>query len=106
TATQGNWQSKYGADGYSLAGSVQSLPSYATFTPQNVLQWTYAASSSDPRALRLPNSTQALVAAWYNKPSFSFDVNFTDGNSHQIALYALDWDSTARSEMVKITDTS
>jgi hypothetical protein len=28
TATQGSWQKSYGADGYSLAGGAQSLPSY------------------------------------------------------------------------------
>ncbi|MGA3294041.1 MAG: hypothetical protein ABSE45_08670 [Candidatus Acidiferrales bacterium] len=27
-STQGNWRAKYGAEGYSIASSSQSLPSY------------------------------------------------------------------------------
>jgi hypothetical protein len=33
-------------------------------------------------------------------------VNFTDGNTHQIALYALDWDSTTRAAQFQVTDAS
>src|SRR5437764_5039448 len=36
--------------------------------------------------------------------SFSFDVNFKDGNAHQFAFYAVDWDSTARAETIQILD--
>jgi hypothetical protein len=106
TATQGNWQGKYGADGYSIANYAQSLPSYASFTPENTLMWTWASSTSDVRALKIPNSSVGIASTWYNNPSFSYDVNITDGNTHQIALYALDWDSPggARSETISIVD--
>ncbi len=30
------------------------------------------------------------------------DINLTDGNSHQIAIYALDFDSSARAETISI----
>jgi hypothetical protein len=31
-------------------------------------------------------------------------VNITDGNTHQIALYALDWDTTSRAETITIVE--
>ena len=31
-------------------------------------------------------------------------MNFTDGNTHRFALYALDWDSTTRVETIQIVD--
>jgi predicted RecA/RadA family phage recombinase len=45
-----------------------------------------------------------VASCWYSASSFSFNVNVTDGNSHQIALYALDWDTTARAETITIVD--
>jgi hypothetical protein len=105
-ATQGNWQSKYGTDGYSIANYGQSLPSYASFAPQSALVYTWTASTGDARALKIPNSSLRIASTWYNNPSFSYDVNITDGNMHQVALYALDWDSPggARSETISIVD--
>src|SRR5207248_1594584 len=34
------------------------------------------------------------------------DVNLTDGQSHRLALYALDWDRLGRSERVDVLDAS
>lgn len=101
--TQGSWQGKYGADGYSIASGMQSIPSYATFGPQNQLNWTWAASTSDPRALQAGNGT-AIASTWYNTPAFNFDVNMTDGKSHELTIYALDWDSRGRAETIQIVD--
>ena len=47
TMTQGNWQGKYGTDGYYIANSsAQSLPGYAIFTPQNALLYTWASNTA------------------------------------------------------------
>lgn len=102
--TSGNWQTGYGADGYSLAGSAQKLPSYdPTFTVQGQGTWTWNASTNDPRAPRVPGSSTGIAATWYNASTFSFDVNM--GTSpHQLALYALDWDRQGRSETIQIMD--
>ena len=105
TATKGNWSSLYGADGYSLANANQKLPSYGSSTTvQNQLDWVWASSTTDPRGLEIPGGASALAATWYNPGSFNFDVNLTDGHSHQVAFYAVDWDSTSRSETVQILD--
>ena len=39
TSTQGNWRGVYGADGYSVAGDTQSLPSYALYGLQNSIDY-------------------------------------------------------------------
>jgi hypothetical protein len=103
SVTQGNSQAKYGTDGYSIANGAQSVPSYAQFAAQNQLSWTWAASTSDPRALQAGTSA-ALASTWYNAPVFNFDVNMTDGKSHEFAMYAMDWDSRGRSETIQIVD--
>jgi hypothetical protein len=105
TTTQGAWQSKYGADGYSIANSTyQSLPSYATFTPQGYSVYTWTADTTDPRALAIPGGSGGVASCWTDGETFDFNLNITDGNTHQIALYALDWDSGERAETVTIVD--
>ncbi len=101
TTTEGNSQAGYGIDGYSIPNSTQKLPSYATLAMQNQSSWTWAASTSNPRALNTGNGT-AAASAWYCAPTFSFDVNMVDGKTHQFSVYALDWDGRGRSETVQM----
>src|SRR5712664_430300 len=104
TSTQGSWHGVYGADGYSVANDTQSLPSYASFAVQNQQNYTWTSSTTDPRALQTGSGTGRIASTWYNGSTFTFDVNFTDGTTHRFALYALDWDSTARAESIQIVD--
>jgi hypothetical protein len=104
SSTQGNWHGVYGADGYSLANDTQSLPGYASFAVQNQRNYTWASSTTDPRALQNGSNTGRIASQWFTYSTFTFDVNFTDGKTHQFALYALDWDSTTRAESVQIVD--
>jgi hypothetical protein len=46
----------------------------------------------------------ALAATWFSAPALTFDVNLTDGLSHQLALYLIDWDNKGRSETIQILD--
>jgi alpha-L-rhamnosidase len=94
----------YGADGYSVANDTQSIPSYATFGLQNEQNWTWAASTTDPRALQTGSGTGRIAAAWYLNGTFTVDVNMTDGKLHQFALYAVDWDNNGRVETVQVVD--
>jgi hypothetical protein len=105
-ATQGNWQGEYGADGYAIANSNQALPSYASFAPLNQLNWTWAGSTTDPRDLQTVTPPARIASTWYSSSEFSLDVNLTDGKSHQVAVYALDWDDYqgGRAETVQVVD--
>jgi hypothetical protein len=103
TTTEGSWIGAYGADGYTVVGTSQKAPSYAVATPQNQGSWIWANSTTDKRAQQLANNTGRIAATWY-APAFSIDVNITDGNTHQVAVYALDWDSQNRAESVRVLD--
>src|SRR5712664_278151 len=104
TSTQGSWHGVYGADGYSVANESQSIPNYASFAVQNQGNYIWASSTSDPRALQTGSGTGRIAAIWYRSGTFNFDVNLTDGNPHQFALYALDWDANGRSETIQVVD--
>jgi uncharacterized repeat protein (TIGR01451 family) len=104
TTTQGNWHGVYGANGYSIANDSQSIPSYASFAVQNQLNYTWAATSTDPRALQTGSGSGRIASTWYGNSPFSFDINLTDGNTHQFALYAVDWDARGRTETVQVVD--
>jgi len=103
TTTQGTWLGHYGSDGYDIASvTPANTPKYATFS-ENGSSYTWASSTTDARGLLLPDSTtQRLATTWFSYPSFAFQIDFTDGNSHQLSLYALDWDSQGRSETITV----
>jgi uncharacterized repeat protein (TIGR01451 family) len=106
SATQGTWQGAYGGDGYNVIDAgPPSYPSYATVTPVGTADYVWAASTADPRGLQKPaNPADRIAAAWYAAGGFTVDVNMTDGASHQVALYLLDWDGGNRSERVDVLD--
>jgi len=103
TTTQGNWRGVYGAAGYNVVNDAVNYPSFVTVVPIGQSSYTWVASTADVRALQKSTGTDRLAATWYGS-TFSIDVNVTDGNVHQIALYLLDWDSSSRIEQIDILD--
>ena len=104
STTEGNWIGKYGSLGNDVIGGAASLPSYATITPSSKSNWTWAASTSDPRALQKPGGIGRIAAGWYSSTTFKVDVNLTDGQVHDLELYFVDWDGTSRNEQVQISN--
>jgi hypothetical protein len=104
TATQGNWKGIYGKDGYSIASDATSLPGVATLAISGQTNTTWAASTVDKRALQKAGSTVDRIAACWTGGTFAYDLNLTDGQSHQIALYCLDWPSWSRTQRIDIVD--
>ena len=98
----------YGVDGSDIAGGPQSPANgtltYGSYAVQKQSSWTWATSTSDKRALEVDGQGNRTAATWYGSGTFSFDVNFTDKNSHQVALYVLDWDSKGRGESIQVVD--
>src|SRR5262245_3329086 len=103
--TQGNWKGQYGRDGYVIAADAVSLPGYAEVAQTTPLASVWSSSTTDVRALQKAAGTDRQAAAWYGG-SFSIDVNFTDGQAHDVALYALDWDTQGRVETIQLIDPS
>ena len=42
-----------------------------------------------------------LAACWYSGVTWSMDVAITDGQTHRVALYFLDWDNAGRRQVVQ-----
>ena len=74
-------------------------------TASGQLSYTQAASTTDVRGLQTaPGSSSRLASCYYSADSFTLDLNLTDGKSHQVALYMVDWDSTQRAQSVTVSD--
>jgi len=101
--TQGTWRGVYGVDGAIVVNDSTRLPTYATATT-TAPNWTWAASTSDVRALQKSAGTDRIAATWYTGTSTTLDVNILDGNPHRVSLYVVDWDSSGRSERFELRD--
>ena len=106
TATEGNWIGTYGSQGYDIVGGPSSEPSYVTVTPEAESTCMWTSTSSQEQALEIPNSSNRLAACWFSSNVFTINVDFTDGNTHALALYALDYDDLGRSEQIQIQNAS
>ena len=114
SSTLGSWRSAYGGDGYDIAqdtsGANPVLPSYAQVTLSGASDFTWQSPSTSPYALQDADGSAALEATWYSLTSFDIDVNLTDGEAHEVTLYALDWDAVVgagiqrRDERIDVID--
>ena len=104
SATQGSWTAVYGTEGYGLASLSSAYPSYAQVTIGGQQSWTWMDTTTAVQAVEKPSVPDRIAACWYSNSVFTIDVNITDGATHQLALYALDWDNAGRSETVDMLD--
>jgi len=63
-------------------------------------------TSSTPALQKAGTTTDRIAATWYGSTSFTVSLNLTDGRSHRVAFYFLDWDAAGRAETVEISDAS
>ncbi len=94
TTTQGNWIGVYGTDGYRIINESASIPAYAQVIPSGTSAITWAASTTDVRALQRASGTGRIASTWYSATFFDITVNVTDGQAHDVAFYSLDWDTS------------
>jgi hypothetical protein len=99
----GNWQGVYGSEGYAMAGNATTVSS-AVLSVGGAATTTWSDPSSDPRALRRPDSAQRVAAAYEAPTSFTVDLNFSDTDTHLVSLYFLDWDAMGRNQRVEVLD--
>jgi ELWxxDGT repeat protein len=106
--TQGNWPLHYGADGYALDSERTALPAYASLSITGALTDVYdyivAMSTTDPRALQKPDGSGRLIATWTGDYGMTLDINITDGQTHQVALYMLDAYGNGNSQRLDVFD--
>jgi uncharacterized protein (TIGR03790 family) len=104
TTTQGNWRGVYGSDGYEVVNDAINYPAYAQVSSTGANPYTWTPSSSDLRALERASSSGRIASAWYNWTEMTFDINLTDGQEHQLALYCLDWETAGRALSFEVRD--
>lgn len=106
STTSGNWIGNYGADGYFISqDSSTKTPTYAQMSFTNASSWLWANSPGGWIAPQKPeNPADRIAGQWFSNWNFSINVNLTDGNTHQLALYALDYDSLIRGETINVYD--
>jgi subtilisin family serine protease len=97
TTTQGNWFVSHGVDGYAIHPDMFNIPSFAQFAVTGANNITWAASTTEIRALQRPDGSGRLASAWFGN-TIGFAINLTDGQLHDVAFYALDWDDLGRAE--------
>lgn len=104
TTTQGNWKSAYGGAGYGIVGDSSQQPSYGSFSYKLGTDATWAASTTDPRALLKASSTTDRVAARrYANLHETIDVN-VGATPRDVALYLMEWGSGDYQESVDVID--
>ena len=98
-----------GRDGYDVIGNQLSLPSYARVTTTNTSTLIWKSSTTDLRGLEkaTPGAFDRIAGCWYSPTGqFSININLTDGQTHIVSIYAVDWDNQGRSERVDVIDPS
>ena len=106
---QGGWVTRWGADGYVLADwngttDLVSLPPGVTFTAEQASRYSWAAPTTDVRALQSPDQTDRRARTWHDDNEVRLRLNFTNAYSGNLHLYAVDWDDYARLEDVTVDD--
>jgi hypothetical protein len=82
-----------------------AAPAYATLSLPGSTPYTWLAKTSDVRALEISStSTNRMASTYFAPSSFAINLSITDGNTHAVSLYLLDWDTTERSETITIRD--
>jgi hypothetical protein len=106
SAPQGNWVGAYGSAGYDLgawtgSGDLFSLPT-ATVSLAQGSRWVWAPSTTDPRALQSPDKSTREAATYYDPNQIRLNLTFSAAYTGNLSLYALDWDSAARRELISV----
>src|SRR5262249_34901820 len=94
--TKWSWIGIYGAQGYDIVSGPSSLPSNDSVTPSGQSTYTWTTTSTDPRALQVPGSSNRVAAVWYSSTKFTVDVNLGDAQTHNLELYFLHWANGGR----------
>ena len=115
TTTQGNWQSKYGATQYVVEGVPATLNTPVSITVTGAMPFTWAATTSDVRALTIPvvdptgkllpaNPAMRIAASIFGT-SWNIDFQPASQNPYKVSLYLLDWDGgNGRAETFTVLD--
>jgi WD40 repeat protein len=106
SAPQGTWAGALGSAGYDLAGwdgstDVSDIPGDSLSVAQGS-RYVWSANTSDARALQSPDGLTRTAATYYDPNQLRLALKFNSAYSGNLRLYAVDWDSTVRRELVSV----
>ncbi len=110
SAPQGTWVGEYGTSGYALAAwngasDLTELPK-ATLTVEQASRYVWASSTTDVRALESPDTSTREAATYYDPHEIKLRLSFPGAYSGDLHLYAVDWDSQGRREIITVNGES
>ncbi|HGJ66481.1 TPA: hypothetical protein ENS27_14050 [bacterium] len=98
TTTKGDWSKKYGKNGVILfaAKDQTDMKDIAKFDDAKNNRWDWANPTDDARGLiTLTDAKKRMGTCMYNNPTSVISIESKIDN-YQVALFVIDWDSTAR----------
>jgi hypothetical protein len=110
SAPQGSWVGVFGSMGHDLAGweasaDLSSLTNASLSLAQGT-RYEWAANTTETRALEGPEATTRNAAAYYSSTQVRVLLSFSAAFSGNLHLYAVDWDSTGRREIITVNGQS
>jgi hypothetical protein len=113
TTTLGNWPGVYGAEGFDIYGTSQTIPAYSKADPAVQIAYlhvpqasVWASTTVDPRALPVsatPGAARFAGLLWASD-FLTINLKVTDGGTHKVAVYALDWNNYGYQATYSILD--
>jgi hypothetical protein len=104
--TMGSWKGVYGTDGFVIAADSANYPGYAEVELAGGTVLTWARSTKIVRALDMSDGMDRSAAAWSSTSSLNINASLTDGKTHRISLYCLDWDEAGRTQVIEVLNAS
>jgi hypothetical protein len=106
SSPQGTWSGALGTQGYDLAAwdgesDVSDLPE-ASVSLVRGGRYVWAASTEDVRALQGPDGLAREAATYYDPNQIRLSLKFNSAYTGNLHLYAVDWDSTSRRELISV----
>jgi hypothetical protein len=100
----GTWKGVYGSQGYQLAGDATKIPSCAAVSVTGKSDWVWNWSTTDVSAVQRAAAADRLAACYYAANAFDVAVKITDGQTHKVSFYCLDWDAQGRGQKIDVLD--
>jgi subtilisin family serine protease len=105
TVRQGSWSNFYGSNGAYVVGESTSFPSFVTVNQTGGSPVILDDTTKNLAGLELTTDPTQRISAYEAAASTeSINMNFTDGQAHQVALYIADLDNKKRVETVELID--
>lgn len=104
SADMGFWRNHYGTQGQFILGQSIAPPS---FVGLNITGATPSIRTPlrNPRALELATDPRLGTASEYiTTGTMTVDLNFTDGQTHRVSLYAVDLQRLGRAQRIDVVD--